>query len=350
MAFTIGRIEAMTDGWEPRILKRAGLVYVSDREPGIRRERRGRGFCYRLPDGTRLCDAETKQRIRGLGIPPAYRNVWICAIDNGHLQATGFDERGRKQYRYHAGWQALRAEKKYDELSSFGAALPRIRRRARSDAEYLEDGERATLAALTLLLDDAHLRVGNAAYLETNGSYGATTLLKRHVSFGEVLELGFTAKGGRKVRHQLKAPRLQRILERIADLPGRKLFVWRDQAGVVHPVDSGRLNRYLSDAAGMPISAKTFRTWGGTVAAFSAAAEIVSRGERPRIKAMAMAAAQELANTPAVARESYIHPRVLLLAEDEKLAAKLVGVLGEARRPRDGLRASEERLLAFLDA
>lgn len=339
----------MKDVVEPRLLRQAGLVYVTDQEPGITRLRRGRGFCYRLPDGGLLSDPDTKNRIKALAIPPAYRDVWICMIDNGRLQATGYDERGRKQYRYHGDWQALREEKKYDQLPAFGQVLPRIRRRAKVDAEQTTDSERMTLAALVLLLDAAHLRVGNSYYLEANGTYGATTLLKRHVSFGEVLELCFTAKGGRKVRQRLRAPRLQRILERIADLPGRKLFAWQDDEGIVRPVDSGALNRYLGEISGIGVSAKTFHTWGGTVAAFEHAAQAVAREERPTIKAMAEAAASELANTAAVCRKSYIHPRVLALSEGGALAAMLQEQLARIERPRDGLRIAEERLLGFLE-
>ena len=338
----------MSDSLEPRILRKAGLVYVSDQDPGLTRHRRGRGFCYKLPSGDLLSDEQIRQRIKALGIPPAYRDVWICTLENGHLQATGLDDRGRKQYRYHADWQALRDERKYHELQSFGEALPRIRRKARLDSERTEDSQTATLAALVLLLDAAHLRVGNSYYLETNGTYGATTLLKRHLSFDEGLELKFTAKGGRRVRHKLRVPRLQRILERIADLPGRKLFVWQDSDGDIHPVDSGQLNRYLCDISGVAISAKTFRTWGGTVAAFGQAAEAIGRDEKPTVKSMSEAAAAELSNTPAVSRKSYIHPKVLQLASDPELATSLTGIVSTPQRPRQGLRSMEQRLMQFL--
>lgn len=331
-------------------LEQAGLVYVSDREPGILRRRRGRGFCYHLPDGGSVTDTVIRQRIKLLGIPPAYRNVWICLLENGHLQATGIDDRGRKQYRYHADWQLLRDGKKYSELVNFGEALPRIRRRARTDADIEGFGEIPTLAALVLLLDAAHLRVGNSYYLEENGTYGATTLLKRHLSLGETVELKFVAKGGKKVRHQLRAPRLQKILERIADLPGRKLFVWQDEAGAVRPVESGHLNRYLAEIAGVPVSAKTFRTWGGTVAAFAEACDALSSDRKLTVKGMAEASARELANTPTISRKSYIHPRVLDLAGDEAGQAALKAQLQTSVTPRRDLRAIEERLLTYLES
>lgn len=344
-----GAREQMNTYVEPMPLKRTGLIYVTDKEPGITRRRRGRGFSYHLPGGDLLQDPEIRARIRKLGIPPAYHDVWICPLDNGHLQATGYDDRGRKQYRYHDEWRIWRDQRKFHELIPFGYALPTLRRKARDDAERADGGERSTLGALVLLLDAAHLRVGNTCYLQTNGTYGATTLLKKHVSFGETLELGFVAKGGRKVRHKLRAPRLQGILERIADLPGRQLFVWQDEFGTVHPVDSGSLNRYLTDISDLEITAKTFRTWGGTVAAFDHAARSVAGYENPTIRGMAEAAAGELANTPAVCRKSYIHPQVLRIAEDDALRNRLRRALIKTIRPKERLRVMEQRLLDFLE-
>lgn len=340
----------MNDPFDPKILRQAGLVYVSDREPGIKRRKRGRGFSYHLPDGAPLSDKGEKARVARLAIPPAYRSVWICTLPDGHLQATGYDDRGRKQYRYHERWQALRDEHKFEQLIPFGHALPSLRRRVLTDAQRLDDPERATLAALVLLLDAAHLRVGNRQYMAENGTYGATTLLKRHVRFGEGLELQFLAKGGKKVRRHLRAPRLQRILESIADLPGRELFVWQDDAGSVHPVDSSQLNRYIAEISDAPASAKTFRTWGGTLAAFSAALQLLVKDERPTIKMMAQAAADELSNTPAISRKSYIHPKVLQIVTDPFLGADLKHQAAEALPRKDGLRADEQRLLTFLES
>ncbi|SOC82802.1 DNA topoisomerase-1 [Ensifer adhaerens] len=340
----------MNDPFDPKLLRQAGLVYVSDREPGIKRRKRGRGFSYHLPDGAPLSDKSEKARVARLAIPPAYRSVWICTLPDGHLQATGYDDRGRKQYRYHERWQALRDEHKFEQLIPFGHALPSLRRRVLTDAQRLDDPERATLAALVLLLDAAHLRVGNRQYMAENGTYGATTLLKRHVRFGEGLELQFLAKGGKKVRRHLRAPRLQRILESIADLPGRELFVWQDDAGAVHPVDSSQLNRYIAEISDAPASAKTFRTWGGTLAAFSAALQLLVKDERPTIKMMAQAAADELSNTPAISRKSYIHPKVLQIVTDPFLGADLKHRAAEALPRKDGLRADEQRLLTFLES
>ncbi|NTJ44384.1 DNA topoisomerase IB [Agrobacterium larrymoorei] len=331
-----------------RLLQKIGLTYVNDQEPGISRERRGKGFSYRLPDGTRLADALEITRIRTLSIPPAYEKVWICLDPTGHLQATGYDARGRKQYRYHPEWHSFRGETKFYQLKAFGEALPAIRRRAISDIEKQVHSQYVTLAALVLLLDAAYLRVGNKAYLESNGTYGATTLLKRHVTLGETIELRFAAKGRQKVRRQLKHPRLQQILEEISDLPGKQLFVWQDENHIVHPIDSSALNAYLSETAGEGISAKTFRTWGGTLAAFCHAAKRVSEQEEPTIKSMCEAAAQELSNTPAICRKSYVHPAVLDLATEEKSIRKLRKILQSDVKAISGLRADERRLLAFL--
>ncbi|MGZ2384086.1 DNA topoisomerase IB [Rhizobium leguminosarum] len=320
-----------------------GLVYVSDTEPGIRRRRKGKGFSYVMPDGTTLADELQRARIGALGLPPAYENVWICLYDNGHLQATGFDARGRKQYRYHKEWQSFRSAGKFHQLIAFGRALPRIRRTVLRHLDTGAEDVNGVLAALTTLLDEAHLRVGNQAYVRENGTYGATTLLKRHLKIVDgQIELKFRAKGGKRVQRSLKHPRLQKILEEIADLPGRQLFVWKDESGTLKPIDSGRLNAYLAEISGIPISAKTFRTWAGSLAAFGAARETVLGGGRPTVKQMSEAAAEALHNTPAISRSSYIHPAIIALASnDHRLIERGI-------EPLRGLRAEENRLLDFL--
>ena len=330
-------------------LETIGLSYVTDTEPGIRRLRRGKGFCYRLPDGGLLSSEKDRLRITALGLPPAYENVWICMDPRGHLQATGFDSRGRKQYRYHSEWQDFRSEQKFYQLSRFGEALPRIRRKVKRDLSLGLDKSDCVLAALVALMDVTHLRVGNKAYAKENRTYGATTLLKRHMILsGDGVLLKFTAKGGKRVQHTLKHPRLQRILEEIADLPGRQLFSFPDEQGTPRPVDSGRLNAYLAKAAGFPVSAKTFRTWGGSLAAFMAAWTIVEEEDkRPKIKALTKAASDVLQNTPAVCRSSYIHPNILELAEDDAPLRRIMENGKACKSPR-GLRMNEARLLEFL--
>ena len=333
---------------DEQYLQAAGLTYVNDTEPGIRRLRKGKGFCYRLPDGNLLSDPGEKRRIASLGLPPAYENVWICLDPRGHLQATGYDARGRKQYRYHPDWQTLRSELKFDQMIRFGEVLPRIRRRIERDLALGLDTPEAVLAAIVALLDTAHLRVGNLAYARENRTYGATTLLKRHMTLSDdAVTLRFTAKGGKRVSHTIKHPRLQRILEEIADLPGRQLFSWPDEDGVPHVVDSGRLNAYLAEVAGFPVSAKTFRTWGGSLAGFSAVWQAVKKGETPRVKLICAAASERLHNTPAVCRSSYIHPAILSLVDDIGLLESILECHHQLPQARD-LRADERRMLAFL--
>jgi DNA topoisomerase-1 len=325
------------------VITELGLVYVSDTEPGIRRRRKGKGFSYTLPDGKTLADDIQRARIRALGLPPAYDNVWICIDENGHLQATGFDVRGRKQYRYHKDWQSFRSTGKFHQLIEFGNALPKIRRTVLRHLDTGAEDVNGVLAALTILLDEAHLRVGNQAYVKENDTYGATTLLKRHLKMVDGrIELKFRAKGGKRVQRSLKHPRLQKILEEIADLPGRQLFVWKDETGALRPIDSGRLNAYLAEISGIAISAKTFRTWAGSLAAFGAARSAVSEGRRPSVKEMSEAAADALHNTPAISRSSYIHPAIIALsAKDETLEEG-------GSEPLRGLRADENRMLDFL--
>jgi DNA topoisomerase-1 len=322
-----------------------GLVYVSDAMPGIARRRCGKGFAYRDPEG-RPVPASERARIARLGIPPAYERVWICPLPNGHLQATGIDARGRKQYRYHPDWAAWRGGAKYAQLPAFGAALGRLRRRVERDLGR-EAGDLAfSLAALTLLIDRAHLRVGGANYAAENGSFGATTLLKRHLRLENgAVRLTYRAKGGKKVRQTLRDKRLHRIFQEIGDLPGRNLFTYLTPEGEVRTVASNHVNAYLAEATGVEgVTAKTFRTWGGTLAAFNAAC---SAENRLTARDMTKAASEALNNTPAVCRASYIHPAVLELATLKPPARRElienVEPWGDAR-----LRSEERRLLGFL--
>lgn len=340
----------MLDNKAAAPVAKSSLVYSSDTEPGISRRARGRGFSYHLPDGARLLDESELLRIRQLGVPPAYREVWICLDPDGHLQATGIDARGRKQYRYHPEWQSLRNELKFDQLAKTGKALPRIRRRIFRDLEAGLQSDRSFLAALVMLLDLAHIRVGNSQYAQENKTFGATTLEKRHIRVhADRLELRFAAKGGRKVRKTLRNRRLQRILEQIADLPGRQIFAWKDAEGNVRAADSGRLNAYLCDIAGFPVTAKSFRTWGGTLAAFRCAVERLDEGNVPTIRLLCDAAAEDLHNTPAICRKSYIHPKVLALAaKDDAIVRRFRQWRNRRSKPLNGLSVMENLLLAFL--
>lgn len=330
----------MSEGAGRLKLGRYGLVYSSDAEPGILRLPRGRGFSYLMPDGTSIADQRERARIKALAVPPAYRDVWICPRPDGHLQATGRDERQRKQYRYHADWSALRAQLKFADLAAFGETLPRIRRRLAVDLRAEPGTLTYALAALVSLIDAASLRIGSREYLEENGSFGASTLQSRHVRLEDgVIRLNYKGKGGGRVRETLRDKRLHRILETIDDLPGKNLFVHVTEDGAVHDIDSAQVNEYLAEISGRAgVTAKTFRTWSGTLAAF----DVASAAEKPTIKDMTGAAATRLHNTPAVCRRSYIHPAVLALAGERDTAPRTA----EARAC---LRRGESRLLQFLE-
>lgn len=327
------------------------LAYVGGEEPGIRRRRRGRGFSYVLPDGAPVRDPHTLERIAALAVPPAWREVWICLDPQGHLQATGLDDRGRKQYRYHADWEEERRALKYDSLREFGRALPRIRRRVRRDLQRELPCPEGLLAAMVSLIDKTRIRVGKRRYAKENRTYGAATLLKHHVELPEdgVVRLRFRGKGGTVEEYELRDRVLFEALDELAEIPGRELFSWRDEAGETCRIETGRLNAYLSEIAGVGTSAKMFRTWGGSVAAFEAARMALRKDEAVRVRTICDAAASVLHNTPAVCRTSYVHPAVLSLAgEDrEKIAAGLQRA--DSARGRSGLLACEARFLAFLD-
>ncbi|MFC4729014.1 DNA topoisomerase IB [Coralloluteibacterium thermophilus] len=300
-------------------LEQAGLIYVSDREPGFTRRRAGKGFSYRDTAGRPLRDPEVLARIRALAIPPAYTGVWICPKANGHLQATGRDARGRKQYRYHPRWCEIRDLDKYGRLIAFGEALPRLRRRLRRDLALPGLPREKVLAVVVTLLAETLARVGNVEYARENRSYGLTTLRHRHVQFlraGRV-RLKFRGKSGLEHEIAIDDARLARVMHRCQQLPGQDLFQYLDDEGQRHPIDSGMVNDYLRDAMGGDFTAKDFRTWGGTLRALSVlAATPVPEvgGERAIASTLAAAVKQvacELRNTPAVCRKSYIHPAVL---------------------------------------
>ena len=313
------------------------LVYYPDSQPGIRRKRCGRGFSYISIDGTTIDGGAERQRLARLAIPPAYENVWISPLVNGHLQATGTDVRSRKQYRYHPAWSQARSSTKFSSLASFGEALPAIRRRIARDLQA-EAGELSfALAAAVFLIDRLSLRIGTREYAVQNGSYGALTLKRRHVRLNDgVVHLNFTAKGGKKVNRKIADGKMMRILEKARDLPGADLLVWVDSEGERHTISSTSLNAYLSGISGADFTAKTFRTWAGSVAAFDAAAS----AERITIGLMAQAASERLFNTPTIAKSSYIHPAVL------DLAGKTLGKLGD--ETISGLSRAENGLLNFL--
>ena len=320
------------------------LMYVSDTDPGITRRKYGKGFRYIDHKGQSIECHDELSRIRSLAVPPAYRNVWICPLTNGHLQATGLDDLGRKQYRYHQHWTEFRSLEKFDGLSAFGSGLPKVRRKiekilsnARRDEIF---GKEVALALLVRLMDHTAMRVGG----RSRTSQGATTLLIRNVKFGNgILKLNYTAKGGKKVQSTVSDRRLQKILEKIHDLPGKRLFQYIGQDGEVHPLDSGDVNNWLKSVTGQDnVSAKMFRTWHGSTAAL----EALRISDKATIKIACEAASHILCNTPAIARKSYVHPRVLQLPERGN-ARHAINQL--AVKKVRGLNAAEQRLLGLLD-
>ena len=327
------------------------LRYASDDEPGLRRRRRGRGFSYIGVDGRKIEDAETLARIRALAIPPAWRDVWISPFPDGHVQATGRDARGRKQYRYHPQWHEVQEQDKFSRLAAFGAALPRLRRRVRRDLRRSGIPREKILAAVVRLLDLTGARVGNEEYRRANDSFGLTTLRDRHASVAEPdLKLSFRGKGGAPHELSVRDPRLARIVRRCQDLPGQRLFQYVDVEGEVRSVGSAEVNDYLRAVIGSDCSAKDFRTWQGSVEALAA---LRAAGQPPDESSAAATVvevvdrvAKRLRNTRAVCRRFYIHPALI--------AAYLGGGLGDpAARPQEPVRrrdlsAAERDLLAFL--
>jgi DNA topoisomerase-1 len=323
----------------------AGLIYVQDVDPGIRRLKAGKGFTYRDADGWPVKDAAALARIRALVIPPAWTDVWICASPRGHIQATGRDQRGRKQYRYHANWRAGRDAHKYGRVAAFGRALPRLRKQVEADLARRGLPREKVLAAVVRLLEVTLIRVGNDEYARSNRSYGLTTLQKRHLTVsgaGAVFE--FRGKSGKTHRTGFHDRRLVRILKACQDLRGQRLFKYRDEAGELRPVESADINDYLRAATGQDFTAKDFRTWAGTVSAARALAlqpRPESEAEAKRAVATCVKAVSGLpGNTPAVCRAAYVHPAVLDAFAKADLDLKVT----------DSPRAFETAMIRFLEA
>jgi DNA topoisomerase-1 len=327
--------------------KAAGLRYVDDRMPGIRRKRSGSSFGYYSTDGTRIRDEAELSRIRRLAVPPAYDQVWICPIPNGHVQATGRDARGRKQYRYHPRWREVRDATKYHRAVEFAAALPAIRKRVEADLAVPGLPREKVLAVIVRLLDSTAIRVGNEEYARENRSFGLTTLRSRHVSVRGA-SLRFTFRGKSGIRHAvaLDDARIARIVRRCRDLPGEELFEYVDESGEAVPVRSEHVNAYIREVSGDDFTAKDFRTWLATIACAEQLAGRETASTQTERRAFAnealIAVAAKLGNTPAICRRCYVHPSVLnAIAEQGEIK------LPHARRIR-GLSALEARVLKFL--
>ena len=307
-----------------------GLSWCSDELPGIRRTAAGDGFHYHDAKGRPVTDEKALDRIGALAIPPAWTDVWICPRGTGHIQATGRDVKGRKQYRYHPDWSAHAAETKFERLPDFARALPKLRRRVEADLNRRGSSRDKVLATAVRLLELTLIRVGNAQYARQNRSYGLTTLHKRHLDVdGAALTFAFKGKSGVEHEVRVRDRRLATVVRSLRELPGQQLFKYRDEAGDLCPVTSDDVNAYIREAMGEQFSAKDFRTWAGTVSAARALRDVeppASATEaKRRITVCVKAVAGLLGNTPTVCRTSYIHPRVFELFETGRLADALPG-------------------------
>jgi DNA topoisomerase-1 len=334
--------------------KDAGLRYVSDESPGIRRISSGKGFAYIAPSGKRVTDSETIARIKSLAIPPAYRDVWICPDPNGHIQAVGRDARRRKQYRYHPRWREVRDANKYDKMIAFARALPKIRARTRRDLKKRGLPREKVLATVIQLMEKTLIRVGNDEYARHNGSDGLTTLRDKHATIkANTVHFQFKGKHGIARQVDVEDPRLARIVRDCQDLPGYELFQYIDDDGVVRDIGSADVNEYLRAIGGDAFTAKDFRTWAGTVLAAQALAEIkhafTSQAQAKRNVVSAVEkVAQRLGNTKAVCRKCYIHPAVLNAYLDGNLVETLKQRAADMARSIHRLRPEEAAVLGLL--
>ena len=334
--------------------KAAGLRYVSDAMPGIRRRRKGQNFEYHEPDGRILLDAATIARIRSLDIPPAYKNVWICPLANGHLQATGRDDRGRKQYRYHPLWREIRDETKFDRMLLFAKVLPEIRKAVETDLRRSGMPREKVLATVVRLLETTSIRVGNEVYARTNRSYGLTTLENTQAQIhGQTVNFTFRGKSGVKHAVTFQDGRLAKIIHMAHDLPGCRLFEYLDERGETHAIESGDVNEYIRRISGGDFTAKDFRTWVGTVQAALILSEMKNAKTQAERKAHVVdaikAVAERLGNTPAVSRKYYVHPQILAAYIEDGTIGTMIrgeranGLLPEERFVVEFLRRRERQ-------
>jgi DNA topoisomerase-1 len=321
------------------------LRHSSDAEPGITRKRQGRYWAYFDAEGKRVTNRDEIDRLNAIGLPPAYEQAWFCADPDGHLQATGVDARGRKQYRYHPLFREKRESAKYEGLLEFGKALPRLRRRVEQDLKRRQLTRDTVLAAVVRLLDTEHIRIGNEEYARANKSFGATTLRSRHLRRkGSKMQMRFTGKHGIVHEVSISDTNLKRICKRCQELPGQMLFQYINGDGEPKAVTSGDVNDYIKQATGGDFTAKHFRTWSASVIALD---QLLSKAEHARItvKTVVEPVAEALGNTPAISRKSYVHP-ALLEAVKQSARDPLDGM--ERPRARKRLSSSEVGLLEFL--
>lgn len=323
----------------------ARIVYSDDSKPGITRKKMRNGWGYWTPAGDRITDRDEIDRLNAIGLPPAYGDAWFNPKPNGHIQAVGWDERGRKQYRYHLGFREAQDAAKYERCAEFGHALPKLRQKVESDLRKRSMTRDRAVAAVVRLLDEGHLRVGNEAYAIANQSFGATTLRKRHAKLkGATLKLQYKGKSGKMRTLTLTDRALTTVVRKMQDLPDQHLFAWLDDAGEAHPVSSSDVNEYIRAATGGDFTAKHFRTWAASVCAF----DTLARAESDlSLKTLLEPVVEKLGNTPAIARKSYVHPALIDLVKKGQSTFRKALRLPRAKRY---LTREERGLIAFLEA
>ena len=335
--------------------KEAGLRYVSDAKPGFTRRRSGKDFIYFDPDGKRLKEQNELVRIKRLGIPPAWENVWICRFESGHLQASGRDIRGRKQYRYHTRWRQVRDETKFERMIKFGKSLPKIRRSVQRDLARPGMPREKVLATIVRLLETTLIRIGNEEYARENKSFGLTTMRNRHVKVSSTkLHFEFRGKSGKHHEIDVRDSQLARIVKRCRDLPGHELFEYIGEDGSIQTVDSGDVNEYLRGLCGEECTAKDFRTWTATVLAMVALKEFekfaTSKEAKSNVTTAIEAVSRMLGNTPAICRKCYIHPDVVNSYMDGSLIETLhQRAEQKLSRELSRLKPEEAAVLMFLE-
>jgi DNA topoisomerase-1 len=334
--------------------KAAGLRYVNDAMPGIRRKRAGKNFSYIGSDGRPIRDPDQLRRIKSLAIPPAWTNVWICTNPHGHILATGRDAKGRKQYRYHPDWRAVRDETKYNRLIAFGEALPAIRERVDKDLALPGLPREKVLATVVRLLDTTMIRVGNEEYARENNSFGLTTLQSQHVDVsGAKIKFHFHGKSGKEHSIDVRDRQLAKIVKRCQDIPGHELFQYVDEEGQHRTIDSGDVNEYLREISGQDFTAKDFRTWGGTIFTVRTLRELgefetETQAKKNVVQAI-KSAAEYLGNTPTICRKCYVHPAVLDAYLNRSLLPTLEQLAEKSKvEASHGLHHDEAQALVFL--
>ena len=320
------------------------IVYSDDSKPGITRKKVRNGWAYYNAAAERITERGEIDRLNAIGLPPAYRDAWFNPKPNGHIQAVGWDEKGRKQYRYHTGYREAQEAAKYEKTAEFGRALPRLRKQVAADLANRGLGKDRAVAAVVRLLDNSHIRVGNEDYVEQNQSYGATTLRGRHGKVtGDTLRLRFKAKSGKEADMKVTDKSLTRFVKACQDLDDQHLFAYLGEDGEAHPVSSSDVNSYIKAATGGDFTAKNFRTWGASLLAFEA---LAGAEHDLTLKQLLEPVTAKLGNTPAIARKSYVHPDVIDLVKNDQAVFRRALKLPRAT---DQLSREERGLIAFLE-